>query len=508
MVERANTQSPEWLVTAVSDGKATLVNALEQDSVAVTHNIEDLVVVREFGEPVYPGFKSVGRLELGADKPFHAIINSENYHAVETLLYAIEGQVDVLYLDPPYNSGAKDWTYNNDYIDANDAYRHSKWLSFMEKRLVLGRRLLKSNSVLVVTIDEHEVTRLGVLLSQLFPSADITLVTIVINPKGVTRPGVRRFSRVEEYAYFCFFGDASIGAWGDDLLTLGAEDIERADAAVGSAKRPRWKGLLRSGSEALRKDREDMFYPLLIDTGRRAVLGTGESLPLPSEPNFVDTVDGLTPVWPVRSDGSLGRWGVGPATLRDLIQQGYVALGGYDKKRNSWAVTYLSKEPQEQIASGILVIDSYDAVRNVVDVVYADPESVARRIKTVWHRTAHDAGAGGTDVVSGLLNGRKFTFPKSVYAVRDTLAMLTQSNKDALVVDFFGGSGTTAHAAMMLNSEDGGSRRCILVTNNEVDVEDQKAFAPSASVRETRSGRRRASFTGPRNLVWKRQLQG
>src|SRR5690606_5455394 len=183
----------------------------------------------------------------GDDKPFHLVINGENYHALELLQYTHEEKVDVIYADPPYNTGAKDWTYNNDYVDGSDVYRHSKWLSFMERRLILARRLLKPDSTLVVTIDEHEVTRLGVLLEQLFPEADITLVTIVINPKGVTRPGVQRFSRVEEYAYFCFFGDAGLYPLGDDLLsktTRGSSNEEE--------KRPRWKGLLRSGSNARR----------------------------------------------------------------------------------------------------------------------------------------------------------------------------------------------------------------------------------------------------------------
>lgn len=346
----------------------------------------------------------------------------------------------------------------------------------MEKRLLLSRRLLKKDAVMVVTIDEHEVTRLGVLLSQLFPDADVTLVTIVINPKGVTRPGVRRFSRVEEYAYFCFFGSAGLDSWGDDLLTLGAGDIEKEAAAEGEQKRPRWKGLLRSGTNAKRKDREKLFYPVLVDPEKGAVVRAGKFVPLDKSPNLTRKVEGLTPVWPIRRDKTLGNWGVGPKTLQTLIDKGYVALGKYDEKRKTWALSYLSKEPQEQIASGILEVVSRDKKRNVVDVVYADPDSAGRRIKTVWHRTTHDAGVGGTDVVSALLNGRNFTFPKSVYAVRDTIEMLTKSNKEALILDYFGGSGTTAHATMMLNAEDGGRRRCILITNNEVEVDQQETL--------------------------------
>lgn len=456
------------LVTAVVGGLATV--EWEEGDVE-TVQVDQLVVVARFGEPIYPGLRPVDRIEEGDDKPFHLVINGENYHALELLQYTHEEKVDVIYADPPYNTGAKDWTYNNDYVDGSDVYRHSKWLSFMERRLILARRLLKPDSTLVVTIDEHEVTRLGVLLEQLFPEADITLVTIVINPKGVTRPGVQRFSRVEEYAYFCFFGDAGLYPLGDDLLsktTRGSSNEEE--------KRPRWKGLLRSGSNARRQDRKNMFYPVFIDPDRGAVLGAGDPLPYEEAPDFEAKSGGLTPVWPVRANGELGRWSIGHEKLRELIDKGYVSLGGYDEERRTWALSYLSKQFQEQLEEGVLVVKSYDKTRNVADVVFDDPNLAGRRIKTVWHRTHHDAGVGGTDVVSGLLGGREFSFPKSVYAVRDTLAMLTRDKPDAVILDFFAGSGTTAHAAAMLNAEDGGRRQTILITNNEVGLEEQSAL--------------------------------
>lgn len=459
-----------WAVKRIRADEATVVDrAGAEQQVPVS----DLVVVRRFGDPVFPGLVSVGKVETAEGQPWNIAINAENYHALEALTYTCAGQVDVIYCDPPYNTGATDWKYNNDYVDSNDVYRHSKWLSFMERRLVLARRLLKHDSVLVVTIDEHEVSRLGVLLDETFPDADITLVSIVINPKGVTRPGVRRFSRVEEYAYFCFFGNAGLSTLGDDLLTLGAGDLEKEAEQEGELRRPRWKGLLRSGDAARREDRKDMFYPVLIDHDRRAVIDAGEPLPFESEPDFDTQISGLTPVWPVRKDGTLGRWGVGRDTLKSLIGKGYVSLGNHDPKRNSWAITYLSKEPQEQLAAGVLAVVSFDEDRNVVDVAFTDPENAARRTKTVWHRTSHDAGAGGTDVIGGLLGGRHFTFPKSVYAVRDTLELTVGDNKEALVVDFFAGSGTTAHACAMLNAKDGGNRRSIVITNNEVSVEAQ-----------------------------------
>lgn len=123
--------------------------------------VEDLLAVKRFGEPIYPALTPLGSVRRGGDnKPHHTVINGENFHALQLLVYQFEGQVDCIYLDPPYNTGAKDWKYNNRYVDDSDAWRHSKWLSFMEKRLRLVKRLLKPNGVLIVTIDEHEVHHL------------------------------------------------------------------------------------------------------------------------------------------------------------------------------------------------------------------------------------------------------------------------------------------------------------------------------------------------------------
>ncbi|MEV2241912.1 DNA methyltransferase [Micromonospora sp. NPDC049891] len=433
-------------------------------------DVSDLVVIREFGEPIYPGLRSLGAIERGGDKPSHVVVNAENFHGLETLLYTHEHKVDVIYIDPPYNSGARDWKYNNDYVDGVDKYRHSKWLAMMERRLRLAKRLLNpADSAMVVTIDENEVHHLGMLLEKLFPEATRQLVTIVNNPKGVTRSTL---SRVEEYAIFCFFGSAIASSISDDLLTPGADDIPEDEES-----RPRWKGLLRSGSNSRREQHPTFFYPILIDPDTRRILGTGASPPLDEDPDPDALVDGHVAVWPVRKDGTWGRWMLKPQTLREWSAKGYVALGNRDARRKTWGISYLTTEPQNQIAAGILEIRSVDPVTGVVDAVYANNASSSRRVKTVWHRTMHDAGVGGTAVVEGLVGSRAFDYPKSVYAVRDTLDLLTRHKPDAVIVDFFAGSGTTLHAAAMLNQEDGGQRQCVLITNNEVGPERQRQLA-------------------------------
>jgi len=455
-------------VLSISKGVADCLSASIDDPAErdILHiPVENLVVCRRFGDPIYPSLTAIDAVEQKKDAPWHLLVEADNYHALQLLEYTHESKIDVIYIDPPYNTGASDWKYNNDYVDGKDPWRHSKWLSFIEKRLILARRLLKDDGVLVVTIDEHEVHHLVCLLEQLFKEAYIQMVTIVVNPKGVTQG---RFSRVEEYAVFCFFGDSQVSGKGDDLLSLGSAKPSRS-------RQVRWKGLLRSGTNARRQDRKNMFYPIVIDPKRGTIVRAAEPLPFEEAPDLDHKIDGLPVAWPIRTDGSLGNWGLGPTTFNALLAKGYVRLGEYDAKRKTWGFTYLSKKLQLQIETGAIVVSSTDPVSNTVTVEYAEEKQ--RQIKTVWHRSAHDAGAYGSDLLREVFGeGGKFPFPKSLYAVRDTLAALLRDKKEAVVLDFFGGSGTTLHALSLLNAADGGSRQCILVTNNEVSKEETKAL--------------------------------
>ena len=173
--ETAKGDSRLWRVDSIESdiaGKqiAQLIELVKEAPERTTALMEDLVIVAEFEDKIYPGLVETGRVERGGDKPFHTVINAENFHALEMLTYTHRGKVDAIYIDPPYNTGARDWKYNNDYVEGDDDYRHSKWLAFMERRLLVARELLNpENSVLIVTIDEKEYLRLGMLLEQTFP---------------------------------------------------------------------------------------------------------------------------------------------------------------------------------------------------------------------------------------------------------------------------------------------------------------------------------------------------
>ena len=459
-----------WRVVSVKEGEALceLEKTVKATATAGTREsfpVQQLVVVRSMGETIYPSLTPIDAVTNGDPAaPHHVLIEADNYHALQLLVFPYEGKVDCIYIDPPYNTGARDWKYNNDYVDKNDQWQHSKWLTFMAKRLRLAKRLLNpATGVLIVTIDEHEVHHLGCLLEQEFPDATVQMATIVINQKGVAQGGL---SRAEEYALFVFMPEATVPPAADDLLSP-----ERADSK--RFQTPRWERLLRGGTNSKREDRPGLFFPIHIDPVRRAIVSIGDPLPLGEVPD--QTVVDNTVAWPFRTDHTLGNWRVSPPTLRQLHAQGFVRLGGYDEARKTWTVLYLGEKARRQIEEGTIRIVGRNADSGAVTVEYTEGQQ--RSIKTVWHRATHDAGTYGSSLLRNILGeGGRFAFPKSIYAVRDAVAAVVGNQPNALLVDFFAGSATTLNAVNLLNATDGGQRQCILVTNNEVSEEENRTL--------------------------------
>lgn len=220
--------------------------------------LDELVTVAEFGEPIYPTLKPIDAVENAPSSDlWHTLIEADNYHALQLLEYLYAEKVDCIYIDPPYNTGAKDWKYNNDYVDSSDAYRHSKWLSMMEKRLKLAKKLLNpEDSVLIVTIDEKEYLHLGCLLEEIFPEARIQMITTVISAKGVVRTG--QFSRVEEYIYILELGNSSVQPGVYNMLD--DEVKKEPDRSI------EWLGFRRRAPQAKRDSRPNQFTPYLSAT--------------------------------------------------------------------------------------------------------------------------------------------------------------------------------------------------------------------------------------------------
>ncbi len=421
---------------------------------------DDLVVVAEFNDRIYPGLVETGRVERGGDKPFHTVINAENYHALEMLTYTHRGKVDAIYIDPPYNTGAKDWKYNNNYVEGDDDYRHSKWLAFMQRRLEVARDLLNpESSVLIVTIDEKEYARLGLLLEQTFPEAQIQMVSTVINRKGNARRG--EFSRCEEFIYVTRFGQQTLFASQSDMLHV---ETARKSQDV------RWKSLLRLASTGRTTGRFNLFYPLFFDAKTLKFLGAGQPIPDGVSIDSVEVPDGQSVLWPISQDGTDGRWSIGAEKLNRYFELGYVRFG----RSNGGGRTpyYLMESQVADVEAGRLPVKGRDADGALIfgEVIHY------RQPMSVWNQPSHSTSGPGTSLLRDLLPDRRFPYPKSLYAVEDVLRFFVAGKPHAVVLDFFSGSGTTAHAVMRLNKQDGGQRQCISVTNNEVSAEEQRAL--------------------------------
>lgn len=413
---------------------------------------------------IYPCLKVLDELHHAPEKAlWHALIEADNYYALQLLAYLYPGMVDCIYIDPPYNTGARDWKYNNDYVDSSDQYRHSKWLSMMKRRLLLAKKLLNPcDSVLIVTIDEKEYLHLGCLLEELFPEARMQMVSSVINPAGVSRGG--EFARTDEYIFIIMFGRMS-------PQSLPLNDDWRGKIKGGYKDKLRWNGLMRSGTNARRLDRPNLFYPIYVSKDGLNLIKVGESIPLSMDREKVEANDDSVIVWPIRSDGSEGNWQISQEKLINLLKKGYVRLGSFTKY--SMSLSYLKSGEANKVDEGKFPIIGH---RPDGSIIVDESEYEAKFIPgTQWWITTHDATQQGTKQLNAII-GKRFDFPKSLYAVHDTIRFFVANKPNALIVDFFAGSGTTLHAVNLLNAEDGGNRRCILVTNNEVSDQEAKAL--------------------------------
>lgn len=436
----------------------------------ITFQMNEIVVVAEFGEPIYPTLQPLDYVENAPEIDlWHTLIEADNYHALQLLEYLYAGKVDCIYIDPPYNTGAKDWKYNNDYVDSSDMYRHSKWLSMMEKRLNLAKKLLNPvDAVLVVTIDEKEYLHLGCLLEELFPAARMQMISSVINPKGNRRDN--EFSRCEEYIFFVYIGNAAIISNGTDML----RDTETKGTGDEKDKSVRLRALLRQASNhGKRTDRPNLFYPLLFERNTGKFVGHGPVLDITEDRNSYTPPDGVVAMWPIGANGTELTWNLQPTTLMDKHRQHFLSFGRWDgKKRTGY---YLSEGQEENFKKGMYNIVGQDQDgAYIIELKSAEDRDV--RPMTIWHQKSHSASEYGTTLLNNIFHDRRFSFPKSIYAVKDTLRFFVANKPNALIVDFFAGSGTTLHAVNLLNTENGGKRRCIMVTNNEVSADEAKSL--------------------------------
>lgn len=452
-----------YIVLTITDGVAKCLPKNGGDVVELS--VDELVSVAEFGEPSYPYLQPVDTVCHAPDSDlWHTLIEADNYHALQLLEYLYAGKVDCIYIDPPYNTGAKDWKYNNDYVDGSDEYRHSKWLSMMQKRLKLAKKLLNpKDSVLIITIDEREYLHLGCLLEEIFAGTHIQMISDLTNRVVVAKDN--EFGRSCEYIFIVYCGEASPAK-----LPLEADWNHIENSTKNGIH---WANLSRTGTNSRRQDRPGMFYPIFVTEDGSKIVGLGDPIPLGQDRLSVAVPDGCVAIWPIHTNGEEGRWMQGKDSLAKLIQKGYVRLGKFTS--TGMAVSYLNRAQIQKIESGEYTVIGYDESGAVVvdDSAY----SATYIPDNLWNIKTHDASRQGTNLLISILKEKRFSFPKSLYATHDTLRFFVANKPNALIVDFFAGSGTTLHAVNLLNAEDNGHRRCVLVTNNEVSADEAKALS-------------------------------
>ena len=368
-------------------------------------------------------------IDAGGEGPTHIMIEGDNYHALSVLNYTHEGKVDVIYIDPPYNTGAKDWKYNNNFVDDNDAFRHSKWLSFMNNRLVLAKDLLHKNGVLICTIDENEHATLGLLLQELFLEYEIVCITIIHNPGGIQG---KNFSYCHEYAYFIFPKNG---------LFISKKNRDNVPPTP----------LRDWGKESSKREAaKNCFYPFIVKENK--IIEIGEVCPddfHPIKSNLVRK-DKSVVIYPIDKKGVERKWRFSRQSVEAIKDE------------------LFCKE----------IKGEYVILRKKQDY----------RWKTVWDDTKYNANIYGTQLLNKIIR-KEFPYPKSLYAVMDCIKAIIHDKGGAVILDFFAGSGTTGHAVMELNKEDGGQRQFILCTNNENGIAEEVC---SPRVRKVMEGYRSA----------------
>lgn len=419
-------QKLKTLTTITDDEKAyliNLVNTKKKYGLVWEDKPED---VEELLRENLPVLKEVKDKAIVNDENFpnHILIEGDNLHALTTLNFTHESKIDAIYIDPPYNTGAKNWLYNNDYVDKDDAFRHSKFISFMEHRLKLAKRLLSSKGILICAIDDYEVHNVRHLLDEVFGQENrLGTIVVVHNPRG--RNDDRFIATMHEYMliYAKDFNQASI-----NFFPLNDKDIAAYNKTDGISNFNE-TGFIRTGNNSLRTERPNLYYPIYYNILK-------DKLQLESDPNCVKLL-------PVNGKGEERTWRWGKETFQDL-------------KDTELFVRQVKGEYK---------IFKKRRITNIE----------GKKPKTVWAESKYDASSNGIMLLQEIFDGKNpFPYPKSFYALLDTLQITT--DEESIVLDFFAGSGTTLHATMSLNAGDGGNRQCILVTNNENNICEEVTY--------------------------------
>lgn len=383
----------------------------------------------------------------GEEYPNHILIEGDNLHALTALSFTHEGNIDVIYIDPPYNTGNNDFKYNDNYVDKEDSFRHSKWLSFMHKRLEIAKRLMSKHGVIFISIDDNEVNQLKLLCDEVFqPINFLGLLPTVMNLKG----NQDQFCFAGTHEYTLVYSKLK-SSFQPNQFDFDAEELEVWDEDnIGPFK----KGapLRATGTEANREDRPLMFYPILVDVN-----------------NNVSTISKEEHSFIYNNSTKL----FDDSHLEDIIKKykkiGYdIVLPNVDSDQfGRWRWGY-NDNTISRLSYDVIVTRTKNGISLYKKQRPELGELPSKKPKTIFYRPEYSSG-NGTAQLKDIMNAKVFNNPKPVDLIKDIITIST-SKKNATILDFTAGSGTTLHAILELNNSKGFQHKGILITNNENNI--------------------------------------
>ena len=364
------------------------------------------------------------------DSPNHILIEGDNLEVLTALTYTHEGKIDVIYIDPPYNTDNKDFKYNDSFVDSEDSYRHSKWLSFMDKRLRIAKRLLSDKGVIFISIDDNEQANLRLLLNELFREKALDRGTLVWENKGSTK-GFTKIVKNHEYILAFSKNPNTIRSLFNKNYPAN-DKIEERLQIKRSPKNPICQITFPKGLPI--RDVEEIRFKDHVGNGT----------------NRIDII-------------------AGDMVFKNGTLQNDVTLEASFPYRNQTEKYFKSLETGESVfdTKGQQWLEVYFSKTGV-------PHYSKQREFTILSSILDDVPNSGFSDLKKLSLDSKFNNPKPVELINKILSYFSTDNYT--ILDFFAGSGTTMHAVMQLNKEDGGHRQCILVTNNENNICEEVTY--------------------------------
>lgn len=382
------------------------------------------------------------------------LIEGDNLASLKLLEKTHKGKIDLIYIDPPYNTGNKDFIYDDVFVDKSDSFIHSKWLSFMSARLKIARKLLAPQGALIISIGYQEVHNLNLLCQDIFFDRQNVVVTVQTSG-GKPNGG---FNYTQEYLMFVVPTDFSPNAM----------------SFTGGIERSPFEGLTLSTFD--KTTRPNQTYPIFIEKNTMRIVGVGKSLAeriadgsyLGEAKDFVfdfnEAPEGTVALWPISSKGADCVWRLISTRLLHDWKLGYIKVSKNKSKAcpNEYSLQYLPDGVIRKIESGDLEVVGRE--NDLPTLKLGKNETVGSDIPTIW--TEKDFfTTKGSSYVRNIFGDKRFPYPKPLEFIVELLRASTSDN--SLIVDFFAGSGTTGEATMLLNKETRGNRRFILCTNNE-----------------------------------------